>query len=227
MKKTNLTDREKIYLERYAEKFFLTSKEDFKAMAQKNFKPREAEYLIRAFSIPYLAICLDIQKYDQIKPKKDEIKFVNALALKYQVTVSDIINRIREVRYLNMVLGININELVGEEHYKTYNKLVRDNIPDLIRQNGEEPMIRTLTDEEYWISLKTKLIEELNEVNASSSKDEMKKELADLYEVFKAMVTYQDFTLAEIAEAAQEKAMQNGGFTKRIFLEKVRVKNAK
>lgn len=32
---------------------------------------------------------------------------------------------------------------------KVYNKLVRDNIPDICKANGEEPFTRILTDEEY------------------------------------------------------------------------------
>ena len=32
---------------------------------------------------------------------------------------------------------------------KTYNKLVRDNIPDIIKNNGEDPITRILTNEEY------------------------------------------------------------------------------
>lgn len=30
-----------------------------------------------------------------------------------------------------------------------YNKLVRDNVPDIIREQGGTPVIRTLGDEEY------------------------------------------------------------------------------
>lgn len=33
---------------------------------------------------------------------------------------------------------------------KIYNKLVRDNIPEIIRGNGEEPICRVLSDTEYW-----------------------------------------------------------------------------
>ena len=32
---------------------------------------------------------------------------------------------------------------------RTYNKLVRDNIPNIIKSNGETPITRILTNEEY------------------------------------------------------------------------------
>lgn len=40
---------------------------------------------------------------------------------------------------------------------KVYNKLVRDNIPNIIRNNGNEPVTRILNDEEYKIELEKKL----------------------------------------------------------------------
>ena len=33
---------------------------------------------------------------------------------------------------------------------KIYDKLVRDNIPDIIRSDGAEPITRILNDKEYW-----------------------------------------------------------------------------
>lgn len=33
---------------------------------------------------------------------------------------------------------------------KTYNKLVRDNIPEIIEKNGEKPFFRELNEQEYW-----------------------------------------------------------------------------
>ena len=32
---------------------------------------------------------------------------------------------------------------------QVYNKLVRDNIPDIIHNNGENPIIRILSNDEY------------------------------------------------------------------------------
>lgn len=41
-----------------------------------------------------------------------------------------------------------------------YNKLVRDNIPNIISKNGETPITRVLSDVEYKEELERKLYEE-------------------------------------------------------------------
>jgi len=104
---------------------------------------------------------------------------------------------------------------------KVYNKLVRDNIPEIIKSNGGEPFCRILNDEEYWEALLLKDTEELNEVREATTLEERKKELADKLELIRAMATYSGFTLEEIIEEADKKKLKNGGFTKRLFLEKV------
>ena len=44
---------------------------------------------------------------------------------------------------------------------RSYNKLVRDNIPNIISENGEKPITRVLTDEEYIRELNIKIEEEV------------------------------------------------------------------
>lgn len=102
-----------------------------------------------------------------------------------------------------------------------YNKLVRDNIPNIIEANGEVPIYRKLSDEEYWNYLLLKDTEELEEVRSATSIEERKKELADKLELLIAMAEYNGFTLQEIIDEADKKKQKNGGFEKRLLLEKV------
>ncbi len=104
---------------------------------------------------------------------------------------------------------------------KVYNKLVRDKIPDICRANGEEPFVRGLTDEEYWEYLLKKDVEELEEVRTAESLEDRKKELADKLELIRAMAEFSGFGLEEIIEEADRKKQKNGGFEKRLLLEKV------
>ena len=45
---------------------------------------------------------------------------------------------------------------------RVFNKLVRDKIPAKIKNNGEVPYTRVLSDEEFRIELEKKLLEECN-----------------------------------------------------------------
>lgn len=102
-----------------------------------------------------------------------------------------------------------------------YDKLVRDNIPEKITKNGAKPFYRILNNEEYWNYLLKKDIEELEEVKEAKSIEEIKKELADKLELIIAMAEYNNFTMQDIIEEAKKKKEKNGGFSKKILLEKV------
>ena len=104
---------------------------------------------------------------------------------------------------------------------KVYNKLVRDNIPEIIINNGGEPIYRELNNEEYWQYLLEKDKEELLEVEKANSLEERKKELADKLELIRAMASFNGFTLNDIIEEADKKKTKNGGFEKKLLLVKV------
>lgn len=103
---------------------------------------------------------------------------------------------------------------------RVYNKLVRDKIPEIISSNGEEPVTRTLNDEEYKKSLEEKLFEEYKEVIESSGEDRL-EELADLIEVIKFLAESENSSLDRIIDISNNKREKRGGFEKKIFLEKV------
>lgn len=102
-----------------------------------------------------------------------------------------------------------------------YDKLVRDNIPEIIKSNNEEPIYRKLDDNEYWEYLLKKDVEELEEIKTANTNIERKKELADKLELIIAMAEYNGYTLQDIIYEANNKRNKRGGFNKRILLEKV------
>ena len=107
---------------------------------------------------------------------------------------------------------------------RTYNKLVRDNIPNIIKNNGETPIIRILTNEEYKQELEKKLYEEYQEVLESSGEDRI-EELADMLEVIKALAKLENKDLEDIINIANQKNSKRGSFNDKIFLEKVITNN--
>ena len=102
-----------------------------------------------------------------------------------------------------------------------YNKLVRDKIPEIIKNNGEEPIIRILSDCEYKSELEKKLYEEYNEVLNSIGEDRI-EELADMLEVIRALAKVEGFSLEKAIEIAEEKSEERGAFNDKIYLEGVK-----
>lgn len=101
-----------------------------------------------------------------------------------------------------------------------YGKLVRDKIPEIIKNNGEEPITRILNDEEYKRELEKKLHEECLEVISASGSDRL-EELADLIEVMKALAEIEESNIEIVLEIAEEKTKKRGAFKERIYLESV------
>ena len=97
---------------------------------------------------------------------------------------------------------------------KIYNKLVRDLIPDIIKDSGNECRTRILSDKEYLKMLDAKLDEELAEYH----QDKSIEELADLLELIQAATIARGYTLEELEAVRAEKAKKRGGFDKKIFL---------
>lgn len=95
-----------------------------------------------------------------------------------------------------------------------YNKLVRDNIPEIILNNGEIPKVRTLSDDEFLKELEKKLVEEINEYILS--KDET--ELADIAEVLFAICRARNISEDRLLELRESKNAKNGAFNRKIFL---------
>ena len=62
---------------------------------------------------------------------------------------------------------------------KEFNKLVRDKIPEIIEENGEYSLTKTLNDKEYEKALYDKLLEEANEVINANKKEETDQTILD------------------------------------------------
>lgn len=97
---------------------------------------------------------------------------------------------------------------------KIYNKLVRDNIPTIIEENGQMCNIAILDDEEYIKKIDEKLNEELCEYYSDGSI----QELADLLEVVYAAAKARGYTEQQLEQIRLEKLEKRGGFDKRLLL---------
>ena len=95
-----------------------------------------------------------------------------------------------------------------------YNKLVRDNIPKIIREKGETANTRILAEDEYISCLEQKLDEEVGEYH----RDKNAEELADILEVAFALADTLGVSREELLSICAQKRQKRGGFSERIFL---------
>ena len=95
----------------------------------------------------------------------------------------------------------------------SYNKLVRDRIPEILDAKGVPYEKRIASPEEYKAELIKKLAEEVGEFTESGGDPE---ELADVVEVIEALKVLPEYQNVEDLEI--KKRNEKGGFTKRIIL---------
>lgn len=100
---------------------------------------------------------------------------------------------------------------------KEYHKLVRDRIPEIIRESGIECETAVLSDAEYRQALRLKLIEEAGEA-AEASGEDLVAELADLYEVIDALRASYGISGDRILNAQAKRRETRGGFAQKIML---------
>jgi predicted house-cleaning noncanonical NTP pyrophosphatase (MazG superfamily) len=98
-----------------------------------------------------------------------------------------------------------------------YKKLVRDRIPQMIKQAGKSSQTRVLSVEEYQQCLRAKLQEEVEEYLSSHQPEE----LADILEVIYAIAHLHGLPPAQLELLRLDKAKERGAFDQRIFLESV------
>lgn len=99
-----------------------------------------------------------------------------------------------------------------------YNKLVRDNILEIIRKNGLNYRSSILDSNEFQKELKRKMIEEAHEFKNAIEKDESVEELADILELVHASLKILNVSFDELDDIRKQKKEKRGGFDKGIYL---------
>ena len=98
-----------------------------------------------------------------------------------------------------------------------YNKLVRDRIPEIIRDHGAHCTTTTLDQAQYQQALRAKLCEEAQEV-LSAEDSTLLTELADVFEVLDALLIAYSIDPADVRAQQAQRHAQRGGFTQRLCL---------
>lgn len=109
-------------------------------------------------------------------------------------------------------VAVTTRTLARPPNVEAYNKLVRDQIPDLITQQGEHAVVYRATDAERRGRLRAKAVEEALELLAATTSDEEVAEVADLLEVLDALAATSGWTRNDVEALQAMKRSQRGGF---------------
>jgi predicted house-cleaning noncanonical NTP pyrophosphatase (MazG superfamily) len=100
---------------------------------------------------------------------------------------------------------------------KEYNKLVRDRIPEIIRQSGNQCEVAIMSEAEFSQALREKLLEEAQEA-AVATPENLVSELADLQEVIDELLTVYGIEREDVLREQRRKRAERGGFDQRLRL---------
>ncbi|MDA2895504.1 nucleoside triphosphate pyrophosphohydrolase [Mycolicibacterium sp. BiH015] len=101
----------------------------------------------------------------------------------------------------------------------TDGKLVRDRIPEIIREAGRNPDVRYVSGNDLVTALAAKLQEEAAEAaDAVADREALIEELADVAEVVSALMSLHHIAAQEIIEVAAAKAASRGRFSTGAWL---------
>jgi len=98
-----------------------------------------------------------------------------------------------------------------------HKKLIRDRIPEKIKESEGEYETRVLGEVEFERELKKKLVEESNEL-AKAPKEELINEPADVLELTKSIASHYKIPFSKVEKFQEEKRKKRGGFKKKLFL---------
>lgn len=100
----------------------------------------------------------------------------------------------------------------------SYAKLVRDNIPELVKKDGGMVKKKILGHKAYVEELKKKLLEEGRELFLAKADLDILSELADVQEVIDALLSALGLSGFELKKLQAKKRKKAGAFKKKIYI---------
>lgn len=101
-----------------------------------------------------------------------------------------------------------------------YPKLVRDKIPEIIKQKeGRIAATRVLDDDNEFLGfLLKKVVEEAEELSRATSDHNIQEEIADVYEIIDTIIKLKGMSAKDITTTQDEKRAKRGGFDQRLIM---------
>jgi|GEM_PF-594664 len=155
--------------------------------------------------------------------KEELLEEIASVALKHKLSVELEGSILSHAYYILHKKGVrvlcpDVMENNFEIETQKFGKLVRDKIPELIESHGESASVVQIPTTEQILFLKSKAVEEALELFEESDPKKAFEELADLYEVTRALLQAYKRDIGELEQEAANKRLIRGGFEQGIVL---------
>jgi len=116
------------------------------------------------------------------------------------------------------VRPVDLEEPPGLSDTRLFDKLVRDQVPQMIAQSGEQALTRHARSDELVPLLRQKAVEEALELYSGETDDAVLQEAGDLLEVIRAIALVLGHSLEDVVRIAEVKREERGGFDAGVVL---------
>ena len=106
------------------------------------------------------------------------------------------------------------------------NKLVRDKLRDEYTALNQKASYRQLTTAEHGEALKSKIVEEVNEISLDASSEAIASELADVQQVLKDLMDAYGILAEDVEALRKRKFDKKGGFAEATFVETLELESS-
>lgn len=97
---------------------------------------------------------------------------------------------------------------------RSYNKLVRDRIPEIFESSGREVEYKVLSDSQVLLALQEKLLEKAE----NFAKRPSEAEISDIFELMDTIIDKFEYEAMHIDYLKMRNREAKGGYTKNIYL---------
>jgi len=102
-----------------------------------------------------------------------------------------------------------------------YEKLVRDNIPEIIKGEGWLVKEKSLSTVRYRLELKRKMQEEAAELASARTQEEIATELSDILELAQCLADCYGLSQSAVKSVKKAKQKKNGSFKQQRYIEHI------
>lgn len=104
-----------------------------------------------------------------------------------------------------------------------FNKMIRDHLPQMMQSTGINVVSHEMNEDEYVQRLKSKLVEEVDEVCTAITPKDVSEEIGDVLEVLKALALHHHLDFSQVVALAEQKTLQKGGFSNPVCIDYIEI----